>query len=214
MEFQVLDVAVSYNLLLGRPWIHTAKVVSSTLHQMVKFEWDRQEIVVHGEENLYSHNDASVPFIDDEDDKGPWVYQVVETVPVEKVPERKCVPTPKIASASIMVASKMLKNGFVLVCDQHTYCNMVKEELDGEPWFYDIREYIRMKVYPVRATCDQKRTIWHLASGYFLSGRVLYKRTPDLGLLRCINAKKAMNIMTEVHSGVYGSHMSGYVLEK
>ncbi|XP_070029426.1 uncharacterized protein [Nicotiana sylvestris] len=32
MEFQVLDVAVSYNLLLGRPWIHVAKAVPSTLH--------------------------------------------------------------------------------------------------------------------------------------------------------------------------------------
>ncbi|XP_070020192.1 uncharacterized protein [Nicotiana sylvestris] len=32
MEFQVLDVAVSYNLLLGRPWIHAAKEVRSTLH--------------------------------------------------------------------------------------------------------------------------------------------------------------------------------------
>ncbi|XP_070002236.1 uncharacterized protein [Nicotiana sylvestris] len=32
MEFQVLDVAVSYNLLLGRPWIHAAKAVPSTLH--------------------------------------------------------------------------------------------------------------------------------------------------------------------------------------
>ncbi|XP_070020523.1 uncharacterized protein [Nicotiana sylvestris] len=36
MEFQVLDVVVSYNLLLGRPWIHAAKVIPSTLHQMVK----------------------------------------------------------------------------------------------------------------------------------------------------------------------------------
>ncbi|XP_070035078.1 uncharacterized protein LOC142175916 [Nicotiana tabacum] len=27
MEFQVLDVAVSYNLLLGRPWIHAAKAI-------------------------------------------------------------------------------------------------------------------------------------------------------------------------------------------
>ncbi|XP_019242606.1 PREDICTED: uncharacterized protein LOC109222744, partial [Nicotiana attenuata] len=52
MEFQVLDVVVSYNLLLGRPWIHAAKVVPSSLHQMVKFEWDRQEIVVHGDEDL------------------------------------------------------------------------------------------------------------------------------------------------------------------
>ncbi|XP_070012516.1 uncharacterized protein [Nicotiana sylvestris] len=34
MEFQVLDVAVYYNLMLGRPWIHAAKEVLSTLHQM------------------------------------------------------------------------------------------------------------------------------------------------------------------------------------
>ncbi|XP_075078759.1 uncharacterized protein LOC142164609 [Nicotiana tabacum] len=30
MEFQVLDVAVSYNLLLGRPWIHASKEVLSS----------------------------------------------------------------------------------------------------------------------------------------------------------------------------------------
>ncbi|XP_070008312.1 uncharacterized protein [Nicotiana sylvestris] len=113
MEFQVLDVAISYNLLLGRPWIHAVKEVPSTLHQMVKFEWDRQEIVVHGEDNLCAHSDASVLFIEAEDDKGPWVYQVFETVLVEKVPEGKCVPTPKVASASVMVAFEMLKNGFM-----------------------------------------------------------------------------------------------------
>ncbi|XP_070015896.1 uncharacterized protein LOC142174268 [Nicotiana tabacum] len=32
MEFQVLDVAISYNFLLGRPWIHVAKEVPSSLH--------------------------------------------------------------------------------------------------------------------------------------------------------------------------------------
>ncbi|XP_070016953.1 uncharacterized protein [Nicotiana sylvestris] len=71
MEFQVLDIAVSYNLLLGRPWIHAAKAVPSTLHQMVKFECDRHDIVVHGEENFYAHSDASILFIEAEDDKGP-----------------------------------------------------------------------------------------------------------------------------------------------
>ncbi|XP_070004246.1 uncharacterized protein [Nicotiana sylvestris] len=113
MEFQVLDVAVSYNLLLGRPCIHAAKAVPSTLHQMVKLEWDRQDIVGHSEDNLCAHSDASIPFIEAEDDKGPWVYQVFETTPIEKVLEGKCVPTPKIASASIMMASEMLKNGFM-----------------------------------------------------------------------------------------------------
>ncbi|XP_070009323.1 uncharacterized protein [Nicotiana sylvestris] len=113
MEFQVMDVAISYNLLLGRPWIHAAKAVPSTLHQMVKFEWDRQEIVVHSEDNLCAHSDAVVPFIEVEDDKGPWDYQVFETVSVEKIPEGKCVPIPKITAASVMVVFEMLKNGFV-----------------------------------------------------------------------------------------------------
>ncbi|XP_070004766.1 uncharacterized protein [Nicotiana sylvestris] len=113
MEFQVLDVVVSYNLLLGRLWIHAAKAIPSTLHQMVKFELDRQEIVVHSEDNLCAHSDASIPFIEAEDDKGPWVYQVFEIVSVEKIPKGKCVPTPKITSASVMVAFEMLKNGFV-----------------------------------------------------------------------------------------------------
>ncbi|XP_019237034.1 PREDICTED: uncharacterized protein LOC109217261 [Nicotiana attenuata] len=113
MEFQVLDVAVSYNLLLGRPWIHAAKVAPSSLHQMVKFEWDRKEIVVHGDENLCAYNDTSVPFIEAEDDKGPWVYQTFETVSVEKILEGESIPGPKLASASVMVANEMLKNGFV-----------------------------------------------------------------------------------------------------
>ncbi|XP_070015321.1 uncharacterized protein [Nicotiana sylvestris] len=69
MEFQVLDIDVYYNLLLGRPWIHATKAVPSTLHPMVKFEWDRQEIVVYGEDNVCAHSDASIPFIEVEYDK-------------------------------------------------------------------------------------------------------------------------------------------------
>ncbi|XP_070013442.1 uncharacterized protein [Nicotiana sylvestris] len=102
----------------------------------------------------------------------------------------------------------------IQVRDQHAYYNVTEEELDGEPWFHDIREYIRMGVYPVQATRDQKRTIHHLASGFFFSGGVFYKRTLDLGLLRCIDARQATTIMTEVHFGVCGLNMSGYVLAK
>ncbi|XP_070002642.1 uncharacterized protein [Nicotiana sylvestris] len=50
VTFQVLDMDTSYNFLLGRPWIHAAGAVPSTLHQMVKFEYEDQEIVVHGED--------------------------------------------------------------------------------------------------------------------------------------------------------------------
>ena len=32
IEFQVIDISPSYNCLLGRPWIHIARVVPSILH--------------------------------------------------------------------------------------------------------------------------------------------------------------------------------------
>ena len=35
--FQVLSIQSSFNLLLGRPWIHEAGAIPSSLHQKVKF---------------------------------------------------------------------------------------------------------------------------------------------------------------------------------
>ena len=37
IEFHILDVPATFNLLLGRPWLHQVKAVSSTLHQMLKY---------------------------------------------------------------------------------------------------------------------------------------------------------------------------------
>ena len=38
--FQVLRIPTSFNLLLGRPWIHRAGAILSSLHQKVKFIHD------------------------------------------------------------------------------------------------------------------------------------------------------------------------------
>ncbi|XP_070040357.1 uncharacterized protein [Nicotiana tomentosiformis] len=51
VEFQVLDISATYNLLLGRPWIHAAGAVASTLHQAVKFKRNHQEVIIHGDKN-------------------------------------------------------------------------------------------------------------------------------------------------------------------
>ncbi|XP_070013604.1 uncharacterized protein [Nicotiana sylvestris] len=40
VDFQVIDVPASYNLLLRRPWIHATGAVASMLHQEVMFEWN------------------------------------------------------------------------------------------------------------------------------------------------------------------------------
>ncbi|XP_070020331.1 uncharacterized protein [Nicotiana sylvestris] len=74
-------------------------------------ENSKQEIGVHGEDNMCA--DAIIPFIEVEDDKGPWLYQVFDAISVEKIPEGKSIPVPKVTATSVMVASEMLKNGFV-----------------------------------------------------------------------------------------------------
>ena len=38
--FQVLRIPTSFNLLLGRPWIHRVEAIPSSLHQKVKFIHD------------------------------------------------------------------------------------------------------------------------------------------------------------------------------
>ncbi|PKI26099.1 hypothetical protein CRG98_049212, partial [Punica granatum] len=37
VTFQVLDIPNAFSLLLGRPWIHSAGAIPSSLHQKVKF---------------------------------------------------------------------------------------------------------------------------------------------------------------------------------
>ena len=46
VEFTVLDIPVTYALLLGRPWYYVLGGVPSTMHQKVKFLLDREVITV------------------------------------------------------------------------------------------------------------------------------------------------------------------------
>ena len=45
-ECHVLDLDFPYNILLGRPWIHTLKAVPSTYHQCLKFPHQGREVIV------------------------------------------------------------------------------------------------------------------------------------------------------------------------
>ncbi|XP_070014028.1 uncharacterized protein [Nicotiana sylvestris] len=77
------------------------------------------------------------------------------------------------------------------ISKRHGYCNTVEAEPNVQPWYRDIKRFLKMKEYPDQASGHQKRTIRRIASGFLLSGEVLYKRTPDLNLLRCVDVKEA-----------------------
>ena len=53
-----------------------------------------------------------------------------------------------------------------------------------------------------------------MALNFFLSGEVLYKRTQDLGLLRCVDVVEVAKLIEQIHPGVYGMHMNGITLER
>ncbi|XP_070020454.1 uncharacterized protein [Nicotiana sylvestris] len=112
VTFQVLDIDTSYNFLLGRPWIHAAGDIPSTLHQMVKFEYEDQEIVVHGEDEHSIYWDPSVPCLKAREGSEHIIYQAFEVVVTDQCEKRSPCSQPFLSNASIMVAKKMIRHGY------------------------------------------------------------------------------------------------------
>ncbi|KAK4724364.1 hypothetical protein R3W88_027143 [Solanum pinnatisectum] len=76
----------------------------------------------------------------------------------------------------------------IAVKEQPVYYSHVEAEPDGLPWYFDIKKYLEIGTYPENATFNQKKSIRRMAISFFASGEILYRRTPDLGYLRCVNA--------------------------
>ncbi|TYK19412.1 uncharacterized protein E5676_scaffold443G00520 [Cucumis melo var. makuwa] len=56
---EVMDVNSSYSCLLKRPWIHSVGVVSSSLHQRVKFSVECGQAIVYGEDMFVTKTSTS-----------------------------------------------------------------------------------------------------------------------------------------------------------
>lgn len=52
--FQVLDLPLPYNILLGRLWIHAMEAVPSTYHQCIKFPHNEVEITILDDANPFA----------------------------------------------------------------------------------------------------------------------------------------------------------------
>ena len=64
--------------------------------------------------------------------------------------------------------------------------------------------YIKDQQYPELANDNDKRTLRRLAMGFFLDGDVLYKKSKDQVLLRCVDADEPRKL--------YMRFMKGYVV--
>ena len=112
ITFQVMDINLAYNGLLGRSWILSVGVVPSTLHQRLKFMVEGQLIIVSGEEYILVSCPSSMPYVEAAEESLETAFQTFEVVSntyVESPPVQ-----PRLSDAALMVARVMLGHGYEL----------------------------------------------------------------------------------------------------
>lgn len=59
LEFHVVDIPATFNLLLGRPWLHKADIMAapSTLHQKVMLGLTSGTLTICGDSGIRSHTE-------------------------------------------------------------------------------------------------------------------------------------------------------------
>ncbi|XP_055830810.1 uncharacterized protein LOC129899825 [Solanum dulcamara] len=78
--------------------------------------------------------------------------------------------------------------------EQPAHCSHVKAEPDGRPWYFDIKRYLETGTYPDNTTFNQKKAIRRMANNFFPSRETLYRRTPDMVLLKCVDSIEATKL--------------------
>lgn len=94
------------------------------------------------------------------------------------------------------------------------HCSHVEAEPDGLPWYFNIKKYLEFGIYPDDAMSNQKKSICRMALNFFLSGEMLYKRTQDSGLFRCVDVVEVAKWIEYIHAGLCGTHMNGITLAR
>ena len=94
------------------------------------------------------------------------------------------------------------------------HCCSIEGEIDGNPWYYDIKNFVQNQAYPMGSSKIDKKTLRRLAMDFYLDGEILYKKSSDGTLLRCFDEVEAKNALREVHEGICSTHASGHVMAR
>jgi ribonuclease HI len=94
------------------------------------------------------------------------------------------------------------------------HCCSIEGEIDGNPWYYDIKNFVQNQAYPMGSSKIDKKTLRRLAMDFYLDGEILYKKSSDGTLLRCFDEVEAKNALREVHEGICSTHANGHVMAR
>ena len=108
INFQMLRIDSPYNLLSGRPWLHTAGAVPSSLHQKMKLIIGNQLVTILAEEPVSIYHDQAIPYIDGYASEEASFYSFKFVTIIHRV----AAVEPRLSKAGIMVAKEFIKAGF------------------------------------------------------------------------------------------------------
>jgi hypothetical protein len=84
----------------------------------------------------------------------------------------------------------------------------VGEPMEDSEWYRDIVFYLRSGQFPVTMNPKERRTLKMKSSQYVLIVDILFRRNYDGILLRCVDERKAQELMKEFHEGICGGHFA------
>lgn len=108
VTFQVMDINPSYRCFLGRPWIHAAGAITSTLHRRLKFIVGDKLIIVGGEEDMFINHLLSFRYIEADGETLKIHFQALEIAAISR---RKYVSKKERSVSSWEKISYILKSG-------------------------------------------------------------------------------------------------------
>ncbi|KAI5396366.1 hypothetical protein KIW84_062534 [Lathyrus oleraceus] len=102
ITFYVMDIQPAYSCLLSRPWIHVVGVVTSTLHQKLKYELEGQIVTVCGEEDIFVSHLSTFKYVEMDGEMHEMLCQGFETTNINEVaPEAVFSPGSEKVGTSI-----------------------------------------------------------------------------------------------------------------
>ncbi|KAA0061241.1 uncharacterized protein E6C27_scaffold455G00760 [Cucumis melo var. makuwa] len=112
VSFQVMDINSSYSCLLGRPWIHSAGAVPSSLHQRLKFSVECGQAIVYGEEDMFVTKTSVLPYVEATEEALECSYRSFEIANATIFPTEGLSMDRYVSKTSLMIAKTMIKSGF------------------------------------------------------------------------------------------------------
>nr|XP_012461494.1 unnamed protein product [Gossypium raimondii] len=102
VDFLVMDIKPSYSCLLGRPWIHSAGAVPSSLHQKLKLVSEGRVVTIDAEEDIIASVTNDAPYLGTSDDAIECSFRSLEFVNTTFILEGSKIPMPRISKTTRM----------------------------------------------------------------------------------------------------------------